>query len=118
MKVQVISASILCMVASLASAAPVLTTVTRLATEPGRWGGCAARLASNPKLEAGNEACGNWYVTFDCEAQTGRSTKAEAQTKFAQAQLAYVAGKRIYVEVDPTAIVNGVCLATRADVLD
>ena len=106
------------MIASSGSASEaILTSVTRLATEPGRWGGCAARLASNPKTVSGLEACGNWYVTFDCEALTVRTTKAEAQTKFQQAQLAFVAEKRLYVEVDPTAIVNGVCLATRTDVL-
>jgi len=104
--------------ASEAGAVGILTNVTRIAIEPGRWGGCAARLASNPKLVAGLESCGNWYVSFDCEASSGESTKSEAQSRLQTAQLAYVADKRIYVEVDPTVILNGVCYASRADVLD
>ena len=104
--------------ASEANAVGILTNVTRIAIEPGRWGGCAARLASNPKLVAGLEACGNWYVSFDCEASSGQGTKAEAKDRLATAQLAYVADKRLYVEVDPAVILNGVCYASRADVLD
>ena len=106
------------LVASQANAVGILTTVTRIAIEPGRWGGCAARLASNPKLVAGLESCGNWYVSFDCEASSGQGTKSEAQIRLAQAQLAFVAGKRLYVEVDPAVTLNGVCYASRADVLD
>ena len=91
--------------------------VTRLVNQPGFWGGCAARMIPDITTTAGLEGCNPNYVTFDCDGTTGVLTKSQSTVMFSNAQLSMVAGYRYYVKVDPTVMLNGVCLAVRSDAL-
>ena len=107
---------LICSGASAADPVGHTGTVTRIVIEPGFWGGCAARMVPQITTTAGLEDCNANYVTFDCDATTGITSKAEAQAKNSQAQLAMVSGKDFYVKVDPDVKLNSVCFASRADV--
>jgi hypothetical protein len=92
-------------------------TVSRLVIQPGTWGGCAVRMVPDPSTVAGLESCLAHYVSLDCDATSGQSTKAQALNKLSNAQLAYAASMRYYVKVNPDIKLNGVCFAVRSDVL-
>lgn len=91
--------------------------VTRIVTEPGFWGGCAARISPSLAGVVGLEDCNENYVMFDCDGTTGLTTKTEATNKLANAQLSMVSGYRYYAKIDPDVSLNSVCFATRSDVL-
>ena len=78
------------------------------------YGGCYAQLdtpLSAPSV-AGGCTYGK-YVTFDCNGELGGS-RSLAKDKYAVAQLAYVTQDEVYMDVDVSKNINGICFADRA----
>jgi hypothetical protein len=76
------------------------------------WGNCAVKLTK----EAGSLSCSKW-VTFDCAGLLSGNSKAAGNRKFSQAQLAYVTQKTVRLLVTDDKKINGVCFASRIDLL-
>lgn len=80
----------------------------------GLFGGCMAKLSPGPETlsisRSDGNACGAGYVTFDCDGSFGGS-KSVGTSKYAVAQLAYVADKRVSVKVDSSKTAGGYCFA-------
>lgn len=60
--------------------------------------------------------CYRGFLSLDCDGN--HIGKAQSSAMFNAVQLAYVAGKRMYVEVDVTKKNNGYCVPSRLDVAD
>lgn len=86
-------------------------TVTRLVTDSSLYGGCIAYLVPGP--ESTSLSCSANWVTFSCTGDF--NTKAQGNTKFAAAQLAYVTGNNFRVFLDDSKKHNGICWARIAD---
>ncbi len=84
-----------------------------------QYGGCMARLISNsyfPSSEYGALPCaatGDTLVSFDCAGRIG--TKSAGQSNFEAAQLAFVTGNAVGVNLTASTI-NGFCVVDRIDV--
>lgn len=92
-------------------------TITGVLTDDNSYGGCMAKLSSNPDTWGALNCPGpGGYVTLDCDGAFG--SKSQAQTKLAAVQLALVTGKYVYVIADDTKKHNSYCLATRVDNLN
>ena len=75
------------------------------------FGGCIARTNPAPQNVAGLEACGNNFVSFDCNNDSGATSKSAAASMYSNAQLSMVTGGLAYITVDPTVKLNNRCLA-------
>ena len=87
------------------------TNVERLLLHGTLYGGCLAKVSTNPTDILPN--CGKEWITFDCLTVFPESTKAAAQLKFDAAQLAYVTGNPITLRITDERKANGKCLATQ-----
>ena len=84
-------------------------------TNSADFGGCMAKINPGPQSVAitGTEsglACGNNYVSFDCSAATGGTSK-EGIAKFDGVKLAYVMGKRVALYLNADRTIGGKCVA-------
>lgn len=79
------------------------------------FGGCMARTSPAPQTVAGLEACGNNFVTFDCQNTSGATNKTSANARYSNAQLAMVTGALSYITVDPANGAGGKCLAVQIE---
>ena len=79
------------------------------------FGGCWA--AFTPAFQGLDPRCTlPEYVTFDCKALSGVTTKAEAAQKLANAQLAFVTGYTTWIVMDDAIAIDGMCFADRVNV--
>ena len=78
------------------------------------YGGCAATLSPSPSTR--NALCASDYVQFSCDGYYNKPSVGN--TKFQAAQLAYVAGKRVEVNLNPSKITNNSCFAEAVLVKD
>ena len=106
--------SVLLAVPVQAATAMVEAEVRRtLTVADDRFGGCMVALSVSPSGEGLD--CSSSWVTFSC---TGTHTsKSNALRMYDSAQLAFVTGRTVIVEVDDTKKHNGHCFASRIDVL-
>lgn len=90
------------------------TGVRTVMVHDSEFGGCLVRLhADMSEVSAG--ACGQW-VAFSC---TGELADTEtAYRMFETAQIAYLTGTEVRVQVDANRQHNGHCVATRIDLRD
>ena len=100
-------------------AGAVTATFTALVTKTmvtanDQFGGCMAALSVNPKTKLAK--CGATWVSFDCRGAFATDPLL-AYRLLDQAQLALAASKNVSVTVDDSRIVNGICFASRLDVL-
>lgn len=98
---------------AIAAKGAVTSKVVRLLTDESRYGGCMAEMQTSPSTVL--VGCATRFVTFDCLNSLGTTNKANANSRFAAAQLAYVSGKNLYVKFDDSKTVDGYCFAERAD---
>lgn len=89
-------------------------TITTLLVDQADFGGCMVELSVDPQSIL--PGCSSDWVTLDCLAVFPESTKSIAQTKLSQAQIAFVANRRVRVYLTDARKANGYCLATRIDV--
>ena len=91
-----------------------------VSSDASNFGGCKARL----NLDFGADAdigidnggtCDKSEVSFGCDGSLGHS-KSVGNAMFANAQLAFAAGKKVNVRVNPAYVVSKICVATRLDV--
>lgn len=86
-----------------------------------QYGGCMARLIANsyfPTTDYNNLPCGvtgDTLVTFDCAGLIG--TKSAGSANFEAAQLAFVSGKSVGVNITASTL-NGFCYVDRIDVFN
>ena len=100
--------------AAFGATAAMTTTVTRvLASEEARFGGCMARLAEEVNAATGLDCERDW-VTFSCVGE--HTSKSSAMRMFDSAQLAFVSGRGVVVEVDDARKHDGFCFVQRIDV--
>lgn len=79
-----------------------------------RFGGCMVALSVSPS-EEGLDCPTTKWVTFSC---TGTHTsKSNALRMYDSAQLAFVTGRKVRVDVDDTKKHNGHCFVSRIDVM-
>lgn len=78
------------------------------------FGYCMAKVTPAPASVSSD--CKTDWVTFSCSGDY--NAKSVGKTKFEQAQLAYIAGKRLDMKLDTTQLHNDFCFATRVDVID
>lgn len=100
--------------ASAATATMSTTVVRTLATENERFGGCMARVAAGINEATGLDCERDW-VTFSCSGE--HTDKASAMRMFDSAQLAFMADRRVVIEVDDARKHNNFCFARRVDVM-
>ena len=111
----VISGSVVASAGAFAAKAFVLNTgISRVVMHDSLFGQCMVLLASNP-ADAGLDCPGGRYVTLDCGAQLSGNTKSNAAKKLDAAMLAYVARKKVNVQIDDSKQINGYCYAFRLD---
>jgi hypothetical protein len=96
-----------------AATATFSTTITKtMVTSDGMFGGCMAKLATDPKTVLGT--CGALWVTFSC---TGDYTDVvRAYRMLDQAQLALAGSRTVSVQIDDGQKINGYCMVRRIDV--
>ena len=87
-----------------------VATVVSLIADAEEFGGCMARLSVN--LADSGINCTSW-VTFDCLALSGQTTKQSATNLYSTAQLAFITEKTVKVLATDSIKVDGQCLATR-----
>jgi len=85
-----------------------------MVTADNLFGGCMAALSVNPKAKL--PKCGATWVSFDCQGKF-TTDPLLAYRLLDQAQLALAANKSVSVTVDDGRIVNGICFASRLDVV-
>lgn len=89
-------------------------TVNQILTHDSAYGGCMADITPTPASRSGIN-CSTTWVSFNClnTSKDGYVApgKAIGQAKLAAAQLGYVTGKRVKVEVDDGVKFNGHCTA-------
>ena len=90
-----------------------VTQIDRLMVDSEYFGGCMAALTVPPQAQPGYEGCSATWVTLDCEGLI--NTKSEGAAKLSAAQLAYVTGKEVQVQVYAQRKINGYCWARRVD---
>lgn len=100
--------------ASAATARMSTTVVRTLATEDERFGGCMARVATGINEATGLDCPRDW-VTFSCSGD--HTTKASAMRMFDSAQLAFMAERRVELEIDDERKHGNFCFARRVDVI-
>ena len=77
------------------------------------YGGCYAKISTPLSATAISAGCSyQYYASFDCNGETG-GTKSEGAQKFSMAQLAYITGETVLLDVNTAKILNGICLAER-----
>lgn len=95
-------------------------TIDYISSDATKFGGCKARF----DLDFGADAdigvdnggtCDKTEVSFGCDGSQGHS-KAVGNSMYNNAQLAFVAGKKVNVRVNPAYVVNNICVASRLDV--
>ncbi len=94
-----------------------ILTTTQAQTPPATglvYGGCMANLSVNVNQLAGSPNCPTTWVTFGCDGTY--ATQSSAQMLLDQAQLAHIANKPVFIVVDDTMLINGMCTAVRVDV--
>ena len=98
-----------------AATAQVQAEVRRTLTvaDDEKFGGCMVVLSVSPSEEGLD--CSSSWVSFSCSGTF--TSKSNALRMFDSAQLAFVTGKTVIVEVDDTKKHNGHCFASRIDVL-
>ena len=115
--------SAILVLASLNATAAVgggVATVISTLQDPVNFGGCMVRISPGPSTIAayggGTLDCpGDVFVSFDCLNSSGLTVKSVANSMFSTAQLAYVTGDSVRVEVDDSVKLNGFCFARRID---
>ena len=90
------------------------TSITRVIMHDALFGQCMVLLSSNP-ADAGLDCPGGRYVTLDCGAELSGNTRSNAAKKLDAAMLAYVARKKVNVQIDDSKRINGYCYAFRLD---
>jgi|GEM_PF-2926550 len=86
--------------------------VERLLIHETNFGGCLAMMAGDSLASKSGGACSNW-ISFSC---TGELNDEDAALRmFESAQIAYLTGREIRVDVDTTRKHNGHCMAVRFD---
>ena len=96
----------------------VTGTVIELATSSLKapnptYGGCYAKINTPLSQASISAGCSfEYYASFDCNGETG-SSKNEGNQKFSMAQLAYITGETVLLDVNPAKILNGICVAER-----
>lgn len=101
---------------AFAATAAMTTTVERvLASEEGRFGGCMVRLAEGINSATGLNCSRDW-ATFSCSGD--HTSKSSAMRMFDSAQLAFVSGRGVVVELDDARKHDGFCFVQRIDVLE
>jgi hypothetical protein len=100
-----------------AQAAPVafFAKVTGVVASGDRFGGCMARLNPAPQTVPGLETCGNNFVSFDCNNDSGVSSRSGGTARYSNAQLALVTGANSFITVNPDVELNGRCFAEQIE---
>ena len=94
-----------------AAQANLVTNVIAIVQDDENFGGCMANISPGPETVLAG--CGNYYITFSCDGTF--NSKSQGSLKLNGAQLAYAAGKKVYVTIDDTKKHNGYCFASRLD---
>lgn len=122
---RLISVVLLTITASLASNLASATTAwvsgavtrvhydTRIVGGEVFYGGCAVTLSNTPTDTL--SACGNW-VSFSCVGEF--NSKSEASAKYNLAQLAFVTGRNVAVNLNDQKLHNGHCFAEAVFVVE
>jgi hypothetical protein len=74
-----------------------------------------ARTDPAPQTVAGLETCGNNFVSFDCNNDSGVSSRSGGTARYSNAQLAMVTGALSFITVNPNVELNGRCLAEQLE---
>ena len=88
--------------------------VERVQINSNSAGICSARISRNPRIT--QPTCASFWVTFDCAGDF--ISKEVAYRMFDQAQMAAALNRRVIVTVDENYQKDGVCLASRIDVIE
>ena len=78
-----------------------------------RWGGCMVALSVSP-ADKGLDCPAPAWVTFSCSGE--HTSKSKALRMYDSAQLAFVTGRTVRVDVDDSKKHNGYCFVSRIDV--
>ena len=98
---------------SKAQASRWVTKIDRLIVDSEYFGGCMAALTVPPQDQPGYESCASTWVTLDCDGLI--NTKNEGAAKLSAAQLAYVTGRDVLVQVYAQKRINGYCWTRRVE---
>jgi hypothetical protein len=95
-------------------------TITNVSSDATKFGGCKARFTfdfgTDNEIGIDNGGtCDKPEISFGCDGTQGHS-KSVGNALYANAQLAFVAGKQVNIRVNPAYVVNGICVANRIDV--
>lgn len=110
----VLCALVLHSASAQAASSAIVANVTKILVDDANFGGCMVKFSVDPSVNLAG--CAANFLTFDCNADFPESTKANAQTKLGQAQLALVSGRGVYVKYTDDRKANGYCFARRIDV--
>mgnify|MGYP007032576530 CR=1 FL=1 len=86
--------------------------VHRLLVHETEFGGCLAMMTDNSLETKSGGACTNW-ISFSCTGEL--NDEDTALRMFESAQIAFLTGREIRVDVDTTRKHNGHCMAVRFD---
>lgn len=95
-------------------------SITFVSADATKFGGCKASLSydfgADTDIGVDNGGtCDRSELSFGCDGLQGHS-KSVGNSMYANAQLAFAAGKKVNVRVNPAYVVNSICVATRVDV--
>ena len=93
----------------------VTTKITEIYTDPTLFGGCGAYL----ETALGTAACSEnpRYVSFDCLNTSGQYPSSVSNRLLSQAQLGMVTQNDTFVRIEGALVLDGVCVASRVNVL-